>query len=176
MSPTKSPKSKYYTIPITWLSTNSIHSVFTQVYIGIILPDTQKLTRPHDRKTAVVSLTHTLATSQAFQTRYAKKGWTITCEALLKLLINPPLPTSADDAAMIEDRDVEDVGFGVGFTALNTCKPVSKDPFPEIQDVKAWVGQYLKNMDVKSGGKIAQFVQEKLTDEARAALGSVMQG
>lgn len=153
-----------------------MRSVFTPIYTGIILPDTQKLTRPHDRKTAVVSLTHTLGNSQAFQDRYAKKGWTITCEALLKLLINPPLPTSADEAAFIEDRDVEDVGFGVGFTALNTCKPVPKDPFPEIQDVKAWVGEYLRKMDVRSGGRIGQFVQEKLSDEARNALGSVMQG
>lgn len=144
--------------------------------MGIILPDTQKLTRPYDRKIAVVSLTHTLATSQAFQDRYAKKGWTITCEALLKLLINPPLPPSADEAAAIEDRDVEDVGFGVGFTALNTCKPVAKDPFPEVQDVKMWVGEYLRKMDVRTGGRIAQLVQEKLSEEGRAALGSVMQG
>ncbi|GAB7353432.1 hypothetical protein MBLNU459_g3901t1 [Dothideomycetes sp. NU459] len=152
------------------------NNVFTPIYTGIILPDTQKLSRPYDRKTAVVSLTHTLANSQAFVDRYGKKGWTITCEALLKLLINPPLPPSADEVALIEDRDVEDVGFGVGFTPLNTCKAVPKDPFPAIQDVKAWVGDYLKSADVRTGGRIGQFVQEKLSAEARAALESVMQG
>ncbi|KAG9544311.1 Cse1-domain-containing protein, partial [Aureobasidium melanogenum] len=129
-------------------------NVFTPMYLQIILPDTQKLSRPFDRKTAVVSLTHTLANSQAFVDRYGKKGWGFTCEALLKLLINPPLPQTADDL-IIEDRDVEDVGFGVGFTALNTCKPVPRDPFPEVQDVKQWVGLYLREADSKTGGRIA---------------------
>ncbi|TIA48524.1 Cse1-domain-containing protein [Aureobasidium pullulans] len=151
------------------------NNVFTPIYTQVILPDTQKLSRPFDRKTAVVSLTHTLANSQAFVDRYGKKGWGFTCEALLKLLINPPLPQSADDL-MIEDRDVEDVGFGVGFTALNTCKPVPKDPFPEVQDVKQWVGLYLREADQKTGGRIAASVTEKLGPDAQAALSSVMQG
>lgn len=121
----------------------------------------------------MVSLTHTLATSEAFVERYGKKGWALTCEALLKLLINPPLPPTNDE--VIEDRDVEDVGFGVGFTALNTCKPTPKDPFPEIQDVKAWVGTYLRAKDGETGGRIGKFVSERLGDEAKAALSSVMQ-
>jgi len=152
------------------------HSIFTPIYLTIVLPDTQKLSRPYDRKTAVVSLTHTLATSEAFVTRYGKKGWGLTCEALLKLLINPPLPPSADDANFIEDRDVEDVGFGVGFTALNTCKPAPKDPFPQVQDVRTWVGSYLKEQDGKTGGRIGGYVQQRLGDEAKAALMQVMQG
>lgn len=150
--------------------------VFTPIYTTIILPDTQKLSRPYDRKTAVVSLTHTLATSEAFVERYGKKGWALTCEALLKLLINPPLPPKSDDANVIEDRDVEDVGFGVGFTPLNTCKPTPKDPFPDVQDVKSWVGAYLRQKDGETGGRIGRFVQERLTDEGRGALAAVMQG
>lgn len=161
-------------IPNTLLTTLS-HSVFKPIYLTIIIPETQKLSRPYDRKTAVVSLTHTLANSEAFVTRFNKGGWKITCEALLKLLINPPLPLAADDA-FIEDRDVEDVGFGVGFTPLNTCKPLPRDPFPEVQDVKAWVGQYLKEADQKTSGRVSNFVTEKLDDQGRAALLQVMQG
>lgn len=152
------------------------NSVFTPIYTTIILPETQKLSRPYDRKTAVVSLTHTLATSEAFVERYGKKGWALTCEALLKLLINPPLPPAADDMNSIEDRDVEDVGFGVGFTPLNTCRPSLKDPFPEIQDVKSWAGTYLRSKDAETGGRVGKFVQERLGEEAKAALSSVMQG
>lgn len=44
----------------------TVASVFRPVYTTIVLPDTQKLTRPFDRKTAVVSLTKTLADSKAF--------------------------------------------------------------------------------------------------------------
>lgn len=152
------------------------NNVFTPIYTGIILPETQKLSRPYDRKTAVVSLTHTLATSQAFVDRYGKKGWALTCEALLKLLINPPLPPSTDDGALIEDKDIEDVGFGVGFTALNTCRLVSRDPFPEVQDVKVSVGEYLRAKDAETNGRIARFVQERLGEEGKLALGAVMGG
>lgn len=155
--------------------TNNINSVFKPIYLTIIIPDTQKLSRPYDRKTAVVSLTHTLANSDAFVTRFNKGGWAITCEALLKLLINPPLPPKGGDE-LIEDRDVEDVGFGVGFTALNTCRKVLVDPFPEVQDVKAWVGAYLREADSRTGGRVGTFVNEKLSPEAKAALGQVMQG
>lgn len=45
-------------------------SVFKPLYLTIILPDTQKLARPTDRKTAVVSYTKTLTDSQAFIDRY----------------------------------------------------------------------------------------------------------
>ncbi len=127
-------------------------SVFTQLYLSIILPDTQKLARPLDRKTAVISLTKTLTDSAAFVDKY-KKGWTFTCEALLKLLENPPLPLTTDDT--IPDQDVDDLSFGVGFTQLNTCKKVPKDPWPEISDVKSWVGQYLKAADQKHNGRVS---------------------
>ncbi|WPH00848.1 Hypothetical protein R9X50_00367800 [Acrodontium crateriforme] len=150
-------------------------NIFTQIYTGIILPDTQKISRPFDRKTAVVSLTRTLADSQAFVDRYSKRGWTITCQALLQLLINPPLPPAADDN-MIEDRDTDDLGFGAAFTQLNTCKRPPTDPWPEVQDVKKWVGVTLREADIKHNGRISKFVAEKLNDQERSALQQVMAG
>ena len=150
-------------------------NVFTPVYTTIILPDTQKLSRPSDRKTAVVSLTRTLADSQAFADRYAKRGWTLTCQALLQLLINPPLPPAGDDS-VIEDRDVEELGFGAAFTQLNTSKQPTRDPWPEVQDVRVWVGTTLREADARHAGRIGRFVGEKLDEEGRAALGSVMSG
>jgi len=150
------------------------HSVFRPLYTTIILPDTQKLTRPLDRKIAVVSFTKTLADSQAFTERY-QKGWALTCQALLTLLINPPVVSSAQAGGEeIVDKDVDDPSFGVGFTALNTVKKPSKDPFPEITDVKKWVGFYLVEADKRNGGRIAKYVQERLSDEARSALMTIM--
>lgn len=149
--------------------------VFTPIYTQIILPDTQKLSRPFDRKMAVISLARTLADSQAFVERYSKRGWTITCQALLQLLINPPLP-AATDMDTIEDRDVDELGFGAAFTQLNTCKRPPQDPWPEVQDVKQWVGAMLKEADVRHKGRISQFVQEKLSEQERAALQAVMTG
>ena len=147
--------------------------VFTPIYTTIILPETQKISRPFDRKTAVVSLTLTLAQSEAFSTRYAKRGWTLTCQALLQLLINPPLPQTADEN-LIEDRDVEELGFGAAFTQLNTCKLPARDPFPDVQDVKQWVGVTLRDADGRSQGRIGQFVREKLDASGQSALGEVM--
>ncbi|KAF2478643.1 CAS/CSE protein [Neohortaea acidophila] len=148
-------------------------NIFTPIYTTIILPDTQKITRPFDRKTAVISLTRTLADSQAFVDRYSKRGWTITCQALLELLINPPVPQTANDH-IIEDRDVDELGFGAAFTQLNTCKQPPRDPFPDVQDVKAWVGVTLREADQRHSGRIERFVGEKLDPQGREALGQVM--
>jgi exportin-2 (importin alpha re-exporter) len=83
-------------------------------------------------------------------------------------MANPPVPSAVDD--IIPDQDVDEVGFGVGFTQLNTCKKQPRDPFPEITDVKTWVGQYLRNADQRHQGRISKLVQERLTPEVQTAL------
>ena len=145
--------------------------MFRPLYTQIILPDTQKLTRPNDRKTAVISLTKSLTDGQCFVERY-QKGWALTCEALLKLLINPPIAAGGDDAIL--DHDVDDLSFGVGFTQLNTCRKMPKDPFPEVPDVKVWVGQQLKEAEGRTGGRIGNYVQNRLNDQQKGALMSLM--
>ena len=138
----------------------------------MILPGTPKLARPIDRKTAVVSLTKTLADSEAFAQKYAK-GWGFTCDRLLELLINPPVPAESED--VIAENDVDDMSFGVGFTQLVTVKKAPRDPFPEIQSVKTWVGEYLKAADGRRGGKIGEFVQDRLTQNSKETLLAYMQ-
>jgi exportin-2 (importin alpha re-exporter) len=145
--------------------------VFVPIYLTIILPVTQQLARPLERKLAVVSLTKTLTDSQAFAVKYVK-GWSKTCEALLKLLENPPVPVAVDDA--IVEADVEDLSFGVGFTQLNVCKKVPKDDWPEVTDVKSWVGSYLRAADARHGGAIGGYVNERLSPEAKEVLVSYM--
>ena len=147
----------------------SLSSVFVPVYLNIILPETQKLLRPLDRKTAVISLTKTLADSAAFAERY-KKGWAFTCEALLKLLENPPEPTTSEDA--ITEQDPDDMSFGVGFTQLTTIKRPTQDRWPEITDVKKWVGEYMRAANARQNGKISTFAQERLSSEAKAVFGT----
>ncbi|RDW70293.1 Cse1-domain-containing protein [Coleophoma crateriformis] len=146
-------------------------NIFVPVYLNIILPLTQQLARPLDRKVAVVSLTRTLTDSKAFANKYAK-GWGFTCEALLKLLENPPVVAAADDA--IAEADVDDLSFGVGFTQLNTCKKTPKDEWPEVTDVKSWVGSYLKAADGRHGGAIGGYVSQRLSPEAQTILMSYM--
>lgn len=114
-----------------------------------------------------MSFTRTLGDSQAFVDRYPK-GWALTTQRLIELLVNPPVPTAADD--IIPDADVDEVGFGVGFTQLNTCKKAPRDPFPEIADVKSWVGQYLKEANARHNGRIVTIVQERLDDVSKQAL------
>jgi exportin-2 (importin alpha re-exporter) len=141
------------------------------LYLSIILPKTQELARPLDRKIAAISLAKTLADSQAFVTRYPK-GWPLTCNALLKLLEDPPLPPKADDN--IADLDVDDSSFGVGFTLLNTVKKPIQDPFAEVTDLRKWVGQYLKAADQRHGGRIGKVVNESLSPDAQKVLGAYM--
>ncbi|KAH7115089.1 CAS/CSE protein [Dendryphion nanum] len=146
--------------------------VFKAIYLTVILPDTQKLSRPLERKTAVISFTKTLADSQAFVTRYPK-GWSLTTQRLLELLVNPPVPPANDD--IIPDADVDEFGFGVGFTQLNTCKKPPKDPFPSVTDVKAWVGTELKQANERHNGRIVTLVQERLGPDVKQALAEYLQ-
>ena len=100
------------------------------------------------------------------------KGWGFTCEALIKLLENPPILAVADDA--IVDQDVDDMSFGVGFTRLNTIKRPSRDQWPEVTDVKRWVGVYLRTADTRKKGKISTYAGARLSPGAQAALQSYM--
>lgn len=140
-------------------------SIYVQLYLSIILPDTQKLVRPLDRKIAVISLCKTLTNSVAFAEKY-KKGWAFTCEALLKLLENPPILASTDDT--IVDHDVDDMSFGVGFTQLQTIKRPARDYWPEVTDVKSWVGRQLQDANARQGGKIKAFAEERLSQSPHA--------
>ena len=144
------------------------NSVFVPLYLNVILPTTQKLVRPMDRKTAVISLTKTITDSTAFASKYSKKGWPYTCEALLKLLENPPVPFHSPDE-VITDHDVDDMSFGVGFTQLSTTKPPPRDLWPEVTDVKVWVSEFLTARDKTLNGRLRGFAEERLSGEVKSA-------
>ena len=141
--------------------------VFRGLYLSIVLPKTQQLSRPLDRKTAAVSFTKLLADSEAFVNRYPK-GWSHTCNALLKLLEVPPVPSKEED--LIADHDVDDNSFGVGFTQLQTIKRPVIDPWADVTDLKKWVGQYLQAADRRHKGRIGKFVNEGLSKDANEVL------
>ena len=117
----------------------SQEGAYVPIYLTIILPYTLRLVKPLDRKTAAISLTKTLTDSERFAVRYVK-GWKLTAETLVKLLVDPPVVERKED--VVVEADVDDLAFGVGFTALQTCKRHPTDLWPEISDIKAWVGQY----------------------------------
>ena len=146
--------------------------VFRQVYLSIILPKTQELARPLDRKIAAISFTKLLADSERFIDTYPK-GWPLSCNALLKLLETPPVIAAAADN--IADHDVDDMGFGVGFTQLQTVKPPTRDSFADITDLRKWVGQYLRAADGRHNDRIGKLVNEGLSPVAKAVLMSYMQ-
>jgi exportin-2 (importin alpha re-exporter) len=118
-----------------------------------------------------LSLTKTLCDSQKFAERYVK-GWTITAEALVKLLNAAPMPVAQTD--FIAENDVDDMAFGVGFTALNTCKRQPRDVFPEIADVKPWVSQYYRSGGLAGKGADAQtlmgWLEQRTSPEVRSQL------
>jgi exportin-2 (importin alpha re-exporter) len=143
-------------------SDNVQEGSFVPVYLKIVLPLTQQLAKPLDRKCAAVSLIKTLAFSEKFAVKYVK-GWGLTCEALIKLLEMPPLPVT-DDSVVVE-QDVDDLSFGVGFTQLNTCKRQPKDIWPEVTDAKSWVGRYYIAADQAQSGKLMPWVRERLNPE-----------
>lgn len=148
------------------------NGVFVPLYLNIILPETQKLVRPLDRKIAVISLAYTLTNSTAFSEKY-KKGWAYTCEALLKLLENPPSPPATDD--IIAEADPDDMSFGVGFTQLTTIKRPPRDGWPEITDIKTWVSSHMMKADKDFGGRISTFAKDRLSPQTMPMFAAYIQ-
>lgn len=150
-------------------SDNLDAAAFTAVYPTFVLQETQKLARPVDRKLAVISLTKTLCDSQAFGQKFAK-GWANTCRTLLQLLANPPTVTSGTGDEIIAEADVDDIGFGMSFTALNTCKALARDDFPQVVNVVSWVKEYMVSANQRTGGALEKFIGERLGQEEQQAI------
>lgn len=144
-------------------------TVFTKVYPGFVLAETEKLARPVDRKAAVISLTKTLCDSQAFAQKFMK-GWANSCRILLSLLANPPTVAAGMGDEIIAEADVDDIGFGMSFTALNTCKPLARDDFPEVLNVTSWVKEYMVSANTRHGGAIEGFISQRLPAEQQQVI------
>lgn len=142
---------------------------FSQVYPPFVLAETEKLAKPVDRKTAVVSLTKTLCDSQVFAQKFVK-GWANSCRILLSLLANPPVVSPGLSEEIITEASVDDIGFGMTFTALNTCKPVAQDDFPDILDVTKWVKEYMGAANQRHGGAIEGFIAQRLPADQQQAI------
>jgi len=147
--------------------------LFQQIYPAFILSETPKLARPVDRKLAVVSFTKTLCDSRVFAEKF-QKGWANTCRILMELLINPPTVARGVGDEVIAEADVDDIGFGLTFTALNTCKSVAHDHF-EMPDVTVWVRQYMTKADQRQNGAIAGFIMNRMPPEQRDAMVKYLQ-
>ncbi|RYP63208.1 hypothetical protein DL771_009382 [Monosporascus sp. 5C6A] len=149
------------------------NNLFTPVYLSVILPTSDQLVA-NDRRLAVISFTKTLCDSSAFAKRYLK-GWRFTCEAMLKMLANAPKVTLGAGDEIVNVADVDDIGFGLGFTPLSTCrKQQDRDEFPEITDLPQWVREYITHANQRHNGAIAGYVQERLDDRGKQALAMYM--
>ncbi|KAB5575721.1 CAS/CSE protein [Coniochaeta sp. 2T2.1] len=149
-------------------------NMFVPIYLKIVLQTTSQFARPVDRKLGVVSFTKTLCESQQFATRY-QKGWGFTCNNLLDLLKNAPKVTAGHGDEIIIEADVDDIGFGIGYTPLTTCKRGPRDDFAEITNVESWVGEYLKAANQRHGGAIASFADQRLEPEAKQMIAPYLQ-
>lgn len=139
------------------------------MYPAFVLAETEKLARPVDRKTAVISLTKTLCDSQAFGQKFMK-GWANSCRKLVILLAHPPAVTSGTGDEIVTEADVDDIGFGMSFTALNTCKASARDDFPDVVDVTKWVKEYMAAANQRHGGAIQGFISQRLSPEEQQAI------
>ena len=142
---------------------------YAPVYPVFVLAETQKLARPVDRKVAVISLTKTLCDSQFFAEKF-QKGWANSCRNLLDLLANPPTVAAGVGDEIIAEADVDDIGFGMNFTPLHTCKPLARDDFPDVANVTSWVKEYMAAADQRHGGAIERFIAQRLTPEEQQAI------
>lgn len=149
--------------------------MFPAIYQTIILKTTGSLARPVDRKIGVISYTKTLCESKEFAITYGNKGWGWTANGLLELLKNPPKVAAGFGDEIVTEADVDDIGFGLGYTPLNTCKRGPHDDFPEITDVQVWVSEYIKKTNAVTNGMILQFVTQRVPPESQQALAPYLQ-
>jgi len=150
------------------------NGIFGQLYSAVILPDTQKLQRPTDRKVAVVGLTKFVAFSEELATTY-HRAWPNSVIALLKTLELAPVPVAEDPAAELQDAEIDEVSFGASFTRLNTCRKRAVDPFPEAGDLKKWVGEQVKQANTKFNGRVEGWINTELPEDVKGVLRSYMQ-
>lgn len=149
--------------------------MFPAIYQSTILKTTGQFARPVDRKIGVISYTKTLCDSRAFAEQYGNKGWGWTANHLLDLLKNPPQVGRGVGDDFVTEADVDDIGFGLGYTPLNTCRRGARDDYPEILDVQVWVSEYMRKSNAASGGMIVKFASARLTPEAQQALSPYVQ-
>ena len=123
---------------------------------------------------SVISYTKTICDSEAFAQRY-QKGWGFTCDYLLDLLKNPPQVASGAGDEAVNEADVDDIGFGMGFTPLNTCKRGARDDFPEVADVQQWVRAFMREAEGRHGGRLSRFAGERLEPTSQQALAPYLQ-
>ncbi|KAI0023504.1 CAS/CSE protein [Xylariomycetidae sp. FL0641] len=153
--------------------TNSIPAdLFVPFYLSIVLPTSEQIVRPVDRKAAVISFAKSIGDSSAFAQRY-QKGWGFTCDAMLNMLENPPKVTVGAGDDVVQEADVDDIGFGLGFTPLNTCKKAVRDDFPEVQDIKVWVRAYLQDANKRHNQALSSR-KESLKEVSKLALGEYL--
>ncbi len=105
-------------------SENLDPKAFTQLYLTIVLPTTKLFARPVDRKLGSRLICEDNRNSQAFAERYAK-GWGWTVNHLLDLLKNEAGVTAGHGDEIVNEADVDDIGFGIGFTRFS---PWPEDP------------------------------------------------
>lgn len=138
---------------------------FVPLYLKVILPTTQQFTKPLDRKLAAISLLKTLTSSQKFAIRY-QKGWGLTLEAAVKLVVVAPV--IVNDTVVVVEQDVDDSAFGVGFTQLATCRRQPHDPYPSITEVKPWIKSYFAAANAKADSKLLIWLKERSPNPAVA--------
>jgi len=142
-------------------------SIFGQVFMGFILPDTLELSKPQDRKLAIIGLTKLLLTSTAVTVLPYSKIRPNAATALVTLVTRPEAvpqgPAGADDLS--HEADLDEMGFAVTFSTLNTTKKLATDPAPEVpmSGVRAWVIENFKNSQDRA--------KDWLPVEARVLLG-----
>ena len=140
--------------------------VFGQVFTRFICPDTLDLSKPQDRKLAIIGLTKLLLTSTTVTVPPYNKIRPNAAIVLVKLVTSPevvPQGPAGDDLS--HEADLDEMGFAVTFSTLNTTRKPAADPAPEVSMpyVRAWVIENFKNSQDQA--------KDWLPVEARVLLG-----
>ncbi|RPA83879.1 Cse1-domain-containing protein [Ascobolus immersus RN42] len=139
------------------------NGVFPQLLTSIILPRTDKIQLPNDRKTAVIGLTNLLV-SDTVLVKYPQT-FIPTLTTLLKMLELPQVPGGDDVTERLHEADIDDVSFGVSFASLITCRKAPKDVDSRILDLRRFVGEKLNEVNTATNGAVVNRIAAEASPE-----------
>ena len=142
--------------------------LFSQIFRGVILPNTQKIISPRETKTVIIGLTKFITDMPICEIHESQALWLATLNCLLRFLELPAHETSiSDDFSMAE---MEETGFQASFVKLSVASKPYSDPWIAIQDPKEFfIAQMNESLTPR---KYENVTSSSLPDDTKSLLSS----
>ncbi|WBW72905.1 karyopherin/importin beta family nuclear export signal receptor Kap109 [Schizosaccharomyces osmophilus] len=149
--------------------------VFGQVMSSIILPQTQKLSLPLDRKITAIGMVRLLTSDLLVSNNSPYERLFIPILSSLLKLFELPIEqtqTEADEDLMVDEIDADSVMFQASFSRLATSGGKRVDPFAQIADLKHYAATEMNAANKRYANRVSQIISMHLPGDGQSVLQS----